>query len=246
MVGLPAPQDSSQKKYVILASLETLRVKILVCGSIIRDAPNSGSTNTEASMKLWQIIRADLYRYCGKTSGRALLATYLQVPGFRYTFYLRKVAFYSATKRSFGLLPYIYNRLWLNHYRFRYGFEISPTTKIGPGLYIGHFGGVVISPYAILGSNVNIAQGITIGAASRGARRGAPTLGDRVWVGANAIIVGKVTIGDDALIAPGAYVNFDVPEKSIVIGNPGKIVSTSGSAGYINNTLDVTDTAVTQ
>ena len=221
MVGLPAPQDSSQKKYVILASLETLRVKILVCGSIIRDAPKSGSTNTEASMKLWQIIRA-------------------------YTFYLRKVAFYSATKRSFGLLPYIYNRLWLNHYRFRYGFEISPTTKIGPGLYIGHFGGVVISPYAILGSNVNIAQGITIGAASRGARRGAPTLGDRVWVGANAIIVGKVTIGDDALIAPGAYVNFDVPEKSIVIGNPGKIVSTSGSAGYINNTLDVTDTAVTE
>jgi serine O-acetyltransferase len=65
-------------------------------------------------------------------------------------------------------------------------------------------------------------------------------------VGANAIIVGKVTIGDDALIAPGAYVNFDVPEKSIVIGNPGKIVSTSGSAGYINNTLDVTDTAVTE
>lgn len=156
---------------------------------------------------------------------------------------MRKVAFYSAGKRSLGFLPYVYNRLWLNHYRFRYGFEISPTTEIGPGLYIGHFGGVVISPFATLGSNVNIAQGVTIGAASRGARRGPPVLGNRVWVGAHAIIVGRVTIGDEALIGPGAYVNFDVPEKSIVLGNPGKVVSTSGSAGYINNMFEVTDTA---
>jgi serine O-acetyltransferase len=192
-------------------------------------------------MKLWQTIRADLYRYRGEAGGRAWLVEYLRTPGFRYTFYLRKVAYYSAHKRSFGLLPYVYNRLWLNHYRFRYGFEISPTTVIGPGLYLGHFGGVVISPNAVLGSNINIAQGVTIGATSRGARRGAPTLGNRVWVGANAAIVGKVTIGDDALIGPGAYVNFDVPEKSIVIGNPGQIVSQSGSAGYINNTLDDTE-----
>jgi serine O-acetyltransferase len=189
-------------------------------------------------MKLWQTIRADLYRYHGAADGRAWLREYLRTPGFRYTFYLRKVAYYSAHKRSFGLLPYVYNRLWLNHYRFRYGFEISPTTVIGPGLYLGHFGGVVISPYAVLGSNINIAQGVTIGAASRGARRGAPKLGNRVWVGANAVIVGRVTIGDDALIGPGAYVNFDVPAMSIVIGNPGQIVSQSGSVGYINNVLD--------
>jgi serine O-acetyltransferase len=193
-------------------------------------------------MKLWQTIRADLYRYCGAANGRAWLTEYLRTPGFRYTFYLRKVAYYSAHKRTFGLLPYLYNRLWLNHYRFRYGFEISPTTAIGPGLYLGHFGGVVISPYAVLGSNINIAQGVTIGAASRGARRGAPTLGNRVWVGANAVIVGRVTIGDDALIGPGAYVNFDVPEKSVVIGNPGQVVSTSGSTGYINNTFEPTRT----
>lgn len=192
-------------------------------------------------MKLWQTIRADLYRYRGEISMRALLATYLQAPGFRYTFYLRKVAFYGARKRTVGLLPYIYNRVLLNHYRFRYGFEISPATRIGPGFYIGHFGGVVISPHAVLGSNVNVAQGVTIGAASRGARRGAPTLEDRVWVGANAVIVGKVTIGREALIAPGAYVNFDVPERSIVLGNPGKIVSTSGSVGYINNIMEGTD-----
>jgi serine O-acetyltransferase len=166
------------------------------------------------------------------------MSAYLRDPGFRFTYYLRKVAYYSSRKKTFGVFAYIYNRMLLDRYKFKYGFDISPTTSIGPGLYIGHFGGVVISPQAILGANINVAQGVTIGAASRGPRTGAPTLEDRVWVGAHAIIVGKVTIGHDALIAPGAYVNFDVPEKSVVLGNPGKIVSNLGSMGYVNRTLD--------
>lgn len=101
---------------------------------------------------------------------------------------------------------------------------------------------MVISPYAVLGANMNIAQVVTIGAASRGARQGVPAFGSRVWIGANAIVVGKVTIRDDALIGPGAYVNFDVPEKSIVLGNPGKIVSQAGSADYVHNTLPGVET----
>lgn len=190
---------------------------------------------------LRQTLRADVYRYRGKADMRAFLSSYLHDPGFRFTYYLRKVAFYGEKKRSIGFFAYIYNRILFHHYRFKYGFDISPTTSIGPGLFIGHFGGVVISPYAILGSNINIAQGVTIGAASRGPRTGAPTLEDRVWVGANAIIVGKVTIGREALIAPGAYVNFDVPAKAVVLGNPGKVVSNSGSAGYVNRTLDASE-----
>lgn len=187
---------------------------------------------------LWQTLRADLYRYRGQTDRRAFLSAYLHEPGFRFTYYLRKVAYYSSRKRSLGIFPYLYNLLQLRHYRFKYGFDISPTTSIGPGLYIGHFGGVVISPYAVLNANINIAQGVTIGATSRGPRIGAPTLEDRVWVGANAIIVGKITIGHDALIAPGAYVNFDVPSMAVVLGNPGKVVSDAGSVGYINRVLD--------
>jgi serine O-acetyltransferase len=194
--------------------------------------------------KLVQTLRADLYRYQGKADVRSFLTAYFRIPGFRFTYYLRKVAHYSGRKRSFGIFGYLYNRVLLNHYRFRYGFDISPTTSIGDGLYLGHFGGVIISPYAVLGKNVNIAQGVTIGAESRGPRAGAPTLEDRVWVGANAIIVGKVTIGREALIAPGAFVNFDVPEKSIVLGNPGKVVSDGGSAGYINNTLEQFDSSM--
>lgn len=191
-----------------------------------------------ANLNLWQILRADVFRYMGRASLSAMVLAYLRYPGFRYTYYLRKVSFYSRWKRSFGVFAYLYNRVLLNHYRFRYGLDIPASTRIGPGFYIGHFGGVVISPYAIFGANINIAQGVTIGATSRGSHIGAPTLEDRVWVGANAIIVGKIIIGAEALIAPGAYVNFDVPSKSVVMGNPGKIVSDSGSTGYINRTLD--------
>lgn len=199
---------------------------------------SEGRGGAQLASSLWQTLRADVYRYRGQTSRRAFLSAYLEDPGFRFTYYLRKVAFYSSRKRSLGMFAYLYNRMHFHHYRFRYGFDISPTMQIGPGLYIGHFGGVVISPYAVIGANVNIAQGVTIGAASRGPRMGAPVLGDRVWVGAHAIIVGKVTIGDDALIAPGAFVNFDVPSMAVVLGNPGKVVSDAGSVGYINNVLD--------
>lgn len=193
---------------------------------------------TKLTSTLWQTLRADVYRYTGKTDRRAFISAYLRQPGFRFTYYLRKVAFYSRKKKSIGIFGYVYNRILYHHFRFKYGFDISPATSIGPGLFIGHFGGVVISPYAVLGANINIAQGVTIGATSRGKHLGAPTLEDRVWVGANAIIVGKVTIGREALIAPGAYVNFDVPAEAVVLGNPGQVVSTSGSRGYVNNTID--------
>jgi serine O-acetyltransferase len=191
-------------------------------------------------VKLWQTLHADVFRYRASIHRRALLSAWLHEPGFRFTYYLRKVAHYHPTRRSTGVLSYLYNRGQYDHYRFKYGFDISPTTSIGPGLYLGHFGGVVISPHAILGANINIAHGVTIGATSRGARIGAPTLEDRVWVGTNAILVGKITIGHDALIAPGAFVNFDVPPMAVVLGNPGQIVADTGSIGYVNRILEPT------
>lgn len=221
------PQKSNQPESIETANAPT---------------PSSKREGIELTSSPCQTLRADLYRYTGKTGKRAFLSAFLHEPGFRFTYFLRKVAYYSSKRKSFGIFAYVYNRILYHHYRFRYGFDISPATNIGPGLFIGHFGGIVISPYAVLGANVNIAQGVTIGATSRGKRAGAPMLEDRVWVGAHAIIVGKVTIGREALIAPGAYVNFDVPAEAVVLGNPGKVVSMSGSRGYVNNTIDNPET----
>ncbi len=181
------------------------------------------------------LMRADLHRYGRGLGFRAFCSSYLHDPGFRYTVHLRSVARLRPARRSWALVPYLFHRLLLRHYRFRYGFDLSPLTSIGPGLFIGHFGGLVVSPHATLGANVNLSPGVTIGATSRGAHQGAPTIEDRVWIGTHAILVGKITVGHDALIAPGAYVNFDVPPRSVVLGNPGKIVSDAGSQGYINH-----------
>ncbi len=63
---------------------------------------------------------------------------------------------------------------------------------------------------------------------------GCPVIGDRVWIGANAVVVGRITIGDDVLIAPLSFVNFDVPDKAVVAGNPAKIINYNGSEGYVN------------
>ena len=77
---------------------------------------------------------------------------------------------------------------------------------------------------------------MTIGQENRGARKGAPVIGDNVWIGANAVIVGKIEIGNNVLIAPNAYINSDVPDDSIVIGNPAKIIhNEKATEGYIQN-----------
>lgn len=184
------------------------------------------------------LIKSDLFRYTGRADFRTLVMSFLQKPGFRYSFLLRKTLACRESKGMLATIAFVFYRLLLNRYRFRYGFEISYRTSIGPGLYLGHFGGVVISTRAVIGRNVNIAQGVTIGQTNRGRKAGAPVIGDRVWIGAHALVVGGIHIANDALIGPGAYVNFDVPERAVVIGNPGKIVSFAGTEGYVENTVD--------
>ena len=71
---------------------------------------------------------------------------------------------------------------------------------------------------------------------NRGKRKGYPTIGDRVWIGINSAIVGKVTIGDDVLIAPNSFVNIDIPSHSVVFGNPCIIKHRDrATEGYVNN-----------
>lgn len=108
-------------------------------------------------------------------------------------------------------------------------------TRIGGGLYIGHPYGITVNSDVIMGDNCNIHKGVTIGQENRGSRKGTPIIGDNVWIGINATIVGKVKIGSDVLIAPNSYVNCDVPDHSIVFGNPCIIKHDDhATEGYIN------------
>lgn len=112
--------------------------------------------------------------------------------------------------------------------------EIPHGVQIGAGLYIGHAYSIIINRDTIIGENVNIHKGVTLGGENRGKRKGAPIIGNKVWIGINSTIVGNVKIGHDVLIAPNSFVNIDVPDHSIVFGNPCVIKhKENATEGYI-------------
>ena len=114
-------------------------------------------------------------------------------------------------------------RYYSLRYRFlcrKHHLEISPSARIGKGLYLGHSFCITINPEVIIGENCNIHKGVTIGQENRGIRKGTPIIGNKVWMGINSTIVGKIRVGDDVLIAPNSYINCDVPDHSIVFENP--------------------------
>ena len=166
------------------------------------------------------IYQADITRYKGSPGAYISILLYL----------LRR----SQTARL-RLLVFIYKTLFRIH-SLRRGLEISYTTKIGRGLYLGHAYNITINPDAQIGNNCNIHKGVVIGQTNRGKRKGVPIVGNRVWIGINAAIVGNITIGDDVLIAPNSFVNVDVPSHSVVYGNPCIIKHRDNATeGYINN-----------
>ena len=176
------------------------------------------------------ILDKDLYRYEGDNC--ALLKTklryFLFTPGFRYIFFLRK------TQNASNSISRLFWHCCLRHCMLSTGIQIPYQTKIGEGFRLVHYGSIVINPEAVIGINANISQGVLIGN-SLGKNEGVPTIGDNVCINANAVVIGGCHIGNNVLIAPGAFVNFDVPDNSIVIGNPGKIIQkdTSPTEKYI-------------
>jgi serine O-acetyltransferase len=99
-----------------------------------------------------------------------------------------------------------------------------------------HFGGIVINSKTVIGNNCNILQGVTLGNTKRGKKMGAPTIGNKVYLGPNAVVVGGVFIGDNVLIAPNSFVNIDIPSNSIFVS--GKIINKDNATeGYLLNIL---------
>ncbi|MBR5479459.1 MAG: serine acetyltransferase [Clostridia bacterium] len=175
------------------------------------------------------MFKKDLYRYYGN-EGESFLHRLFRPPEIKYL-----KAYRRANMCNTPILKQFYE-LKLKVMSHKTHIQIPARTQIGEGFYIGHSGRVVIHPDVKIGKNVNVATGVTIGQENRGARKGVPTIGDNCWIGTNAVVVGNVKIGSDVLIAPLTYVNFDVPDHSIVIGNPGKIVTREkATEGYVCN-----------
>lgn len=170
----------------------------------------------------------DVYRYYGKFK-ESFQEKKARPNGLKYLVIFRK---YKAHNNR--ILKKFY-QIKLHRISKKTFIQIPYSTTIGKGFYIGHNGPVVINPGSRIGNNCNIATGSVIGQENRGERKGCPTIGNEVWIGANSVIVGKINIGNDVLIAPLSYVNFDVPNHSIVVGNPAKIIpKKNATTNYIN------------
>jgi len=114
------------------------------------------------------------------------------------------------------------------------GIELQWATVIGKGIYIPHSYGIVINSKCEIGDYCTIHQGVTIGRGGRGENEGVPKIGSYVYIGAGAVILGKIVVGNNSVIGANAVVTKDVPDNAVVVGIPAKIINYNGSSDFIN------------
>ena len=181
------------------------------------------------------LIASDLWRHAGRLGAGTFWSRFLSTPGFRYAALLRFYA-YARTAGWCQLGVRQMTVLLLHRYSIRFGIDISRDAHIGSGLYIGHFGGIVVNAAVVIGDNCNLSQGVTLGQVNRGPKAGCPTIGNNVYIGPGAKIIGRIHVGDHAAVGANAVVLEDVPPNVSVGGVPARVISETGSEGYVNRT----------
>jgi serine O-acetyltransferase len=127
----------------------------------------------------------------------------------------------------------IIGAVWHKLIEITTGIDLPKYTKIGKGLYIGHFGGIIVSPHAEIGEFCHLSHDVTIGVGGRGEKSGVPKIGNRVFIGPGARIFGSIKIGDDVAIGANSVVTKDIPNRAVVMGIPAQVINFNGSEEYI-------------
>lgn len=185
--------------------------------------------------ELRSLIIADLRRYGKSGRGVDFWRHFLLGVGSKYTIWFR-ICSYLWSHKFLKYTLGIPCRLILDHYRFKFGIEIMPGTAVGPGLYIGHFGSIIVSGRAKIGKNCNLSQNVTIGAKNSGGHPGVPVIGDNCYIGPGAKVIGGITLGDNSVVGANAVVTKDFPAGSILGGVPAKVIGSSVDLSYVKNT----------
>src|SRR6202140_2027501 len=136
---------------------------------------------------------------------------------------------------------FLLGRLLSQFARFLTGIEIHPGAKIGRRLFIDHGVGVVIGATAIVGDDVTLYQGVTLGGTGKEHGKRHPTIEDNVVVGGGAKILGNITVGRNCRIGAGSGVRRNVPEDSTVVGVPGHIIFREGKRVVITDPKQIND-----
>lgn len=191
--------------------------------------------NKQSFKYLQYLIYTDFYRITEKLTFNNFVSALINNEGFKYCFWMR-ICKYLKHKKLLKLFFYPISKGILRHYRYKYGISIPFTTLIGEGFYVGHFGGIIVNGKIVIGKNCNISQDVTIGVKNRGVNPGVPTIGNNVYIGPGAKLFGGIKIGNNVAIGANSVITKDVPGNSVVVGIPGKIISSGGSEGYVQNT----------
>ena len=120
------------------------------------------------------------------------------------------------------------------------GIEIHPGARIGKGFFIDHGNGVIIGETTVIGDNVTLYQGVTLGGTGKEHGKRHPTVGNNVMISAGAKVLGSFTIGDNSKIGAGSVVLSEVPPCSTVVGVPGRVVK-RGNMALPQETLNHAD-----
>ena len=169
--------------------------------------------------RIYSVIKEDIQTIYEKDpAAENLLEVILCYPGL-HALILHRI----AHKLNYWKIPLI-PRMLSNFSRFLTGIEIHPNARIGRRFFIDHGMGVVIGATTIIGDDVLLYQGVTLGGTGKEHGKRHPTLGDNIVVGSGAKILGNITIGSNSRIGAGSVVIDNVPENSTVVGIPGRIV----------------------
>ena len=155
-------------------------------------------------------------------AAKSALEVMLCYPGFRAVRMHRRANYFYRHNR------HLLARMTSEWCRFTTGIDIHPGATIGQRLFIDHGVGVVIGETAVIGDDVTIYQGATLGGTGKHGGKRHPTVGDHVTISAGAKVLGPLTVGDHAKIGAGAVVLRDVPPFSTVVGVPGHVVRLYG------------------
>ncbi|NLO45188.1 MAG: serine O-acetyltransferase [Clostridiales bacterium] len=155
-------------------------------------------------------------------AARSLLEIWLLYPGVR-AIRLHRRASWCYRRGLFFIARFISQRA-----ARKTGIEIHPAATIGRRLFIDHGMGVVIGETTVIGDDVTIYQGVTLGGTGKDTGKRHPTIGNRVTIGAGAKVLGPFKVGDDCRIAAGAVVLNEIPPSSTAVGVPAKVVRRFG------------------
>ena len=142
------------------------------------------------------------------------------------------------------LLIYPIARWRLGRCHYRTSIRIPLSVKAGPGLLIGHWGAVWVSPGCSFGANCSLGNGINIGGAGDSGKRGMPQLGDNVFIGPGAKLSGPITVGQEAAVMANTVVAIDVPPGGIALGVPHRISGRQEHNRYVSNRCEFTPSPI--